>query len=72
VTLYQNVTTGRANDRSAAYPVLSDGATVYAGATIVGGVTIGVQAVVAAHAVVRHDVPPNAVAAGVPARIVTR
>ena len=39
-------------------------------ATILGGVTLGHGSVVAAHAVVTRDVPPYAVAAGNPARIV--
>ena len=37
---------------------------------ILKGVTIGDGAVVAAMSVVTHDVPPGAVAAGVPARVV--
>lgn len=40
------------------------------GATVLAGVTIGDGAVVAAGAVVTADVPPNAIVAGVPARIV--
>jgi len=40
------------------------------GAVITKGVTIGDGAVVAAHAVVTHDVPPNAVVAGTPAKII--
>ena len=37
---------------------------------ITGGLTIGTGAVVAARAVVTHDVPPYAIVAGVPARII--
>lgn len=40
------------------------------GAVIMGGLRIGTGAVVATNAVVTHDVPPFAVVAGVPARIV--
>lgn len=41
-----------------------------AGATILPGVTIGVNAVVAAGAVVSKDVPDNTVVAGIPAKII--
>jgi acetyltransferase-like isoleucine patch superfamily enzyme len=41
-----------------------------AGAVILDGVTVGDDAVVGAHAVVTQDVPPFAVAAGAPARVI--
>jgi acetyltransferase-like isoleucine patch superfamily enzyme len=41
-----------------------------ANVTILAGVTIGDGAVIGAGAVVRRDVPPNALAVGVPARVV--
>lgn len=40
-----------------------------AGATILQGVTVGQDAVVAAGAVVTHDVPPRTLVAGVPAQV---
>lgn len=40
------------------------------GATILKGVTVGHDAVIGIHAVVTRDVPPNAIAAGNPARVV--
>ena len=39
-------------------------------ATILGGVTIGDNVIVAANAVVTHDIPSNSVVAGVPAKII--
>ncbi|QLA21206.1 acyltransferase [Desulfolutivibrio sulfoxidireducens] len=45
-------------------------AKIYAGATIMPGVTVGEQAIVASGAVVTHDVPPNMVAAGIPAKVI--
>ena len=45
------------------------GASVGSGATILCGVTIGENALVGAGAVVTKDVPPNAIVAGVPARL---
>ena len=43
---------------------------IAAAATILPGVTIGENSVVAAGAVVAHDVPPNSLAAGVPAKVI--
>ncbi len=45
------------------------GASIGSSATIMCGVTIGEKAIVGAGAVVTEDVPPNAVVAGVPAKI---
>ena len=45
-------------------------AKVFAGATILPGVTIGEQAIVASGALVTRDVPPGAVAAGIPAKVI--
>ena len=46
------------------------GASIGSGAVILCGVTIGEGAVIGAGAVVTRDVEPNAVVAGVPARLV--
>jgi maltose O-acetyltransferase len=50
--------------------VVEDGAWIGAKASIFGGVTIGRGAIVGAGAVVREDVAPNTVVAGVPARVI--
>ena len=49
---------------------IGNGVWVGAHATILSGVTIGDNAVIAAGAVVTKDVPANAVAGGVPAKII--
>lgn len=43
-----------------------------ANSTILPGVTVGENAVVAAGAIVSHDVPANTVVAGVPARVIKK
>jgi len=50
---------------------IGDGAWMGAGAKILDGVTVGAHAVVGAGAVVRNDIPPYAVAVGIPARVVS-
>lgn len=51
-------------------PRLGDGVFVGTGAKILGYIEVGSGARIGANAVVLHDVPPQATAAGVPARIV--
>ncbi len=61
---------------TAVYPTRSagvtidDGAYIGAGATVLAGVHVGRCAVVGAGALVREDVPPYTVVAGVPARVI--
>jgi acetyltransferase-like isoleucine patch superfamily enzyme len=49
--------------------VVKRGAAIGSGVTLLGGITIGENAVVGAGSVVTKDVPPNAIVAGNPARI---
>jgi acetyltransferase-like isoleucine patch superfamily enzyme len=50
---------------------IGQGAWIGAGAKVLDGVTIGDKAIVGAGAVVTHDVPAQAVAVGIPAKIVS-
>jgi len=50
--------------------IVRRGASIGSNATIMGGVVVGARATVGAGAVVTHDVPPGAVVAGNPARII--
>jgi acetyltransferase-like isoleucine patch superfamily enzyme len=49
--------------------LVKKGASIGSNATILCGVTIGEKAIVGAGSVVTHDVPPGAIVAGNPARI---
>lgn len=49
--------------------IVEDDVWLGAGVTVLDGVKIGRGAVVGAGSVVTHDIPPGAIAAGVPARI---
>ena len=51
-------------------PTIEDGADIGAGACVLGAIRIGCRAVVGANAVVLRDVPDDAVAVGIPARVV--
>jgi UDP-2-acetamido-3-amino-2,3-dideoxy-glucuronate N-acetyltransferase len=56
-------------DWSCQRTVVGDGASIGTGSTILGGLTIGAGAMIGAGSVVTRDVPPGAVVAGNPARI---
>jgi acetyltransferase-like isoleucine patch superfamily enzyme len=70
--IYPRATTGGAMQTEADWKVtptlVNRGASIGSGATILAGVTIGENAMVGAGSVVTHDVPPDAVAVGIPAR----
>jgi serine O-acetyltransferase len=70
-TLRQGVTIGNREDDGPS-PVLEDDVELGAYAQVLGGVKVGRGAKVGAMSVVLRDVPPGAVAVGIPARIVER
>ena len=53
------------------FPTLGDNVYVGPGAKVIGSVKVGNNVAIGANAVVTHDVPDNAVVAGVPARIIS-
>jgi len=70
-TLYQGVTLGgTGKDKGKRHPTLGNNVMVGAGAKILGPFKVGDNAKVGANALVLSEVPPNATAVGVPARIV--
>src|SRR4029078_8670873 len=56
-------------DWTVEHTLVKTGASIGSGATILANVTIGERALIGAGAVVTHDVPPDTVVAGNPARI---
>ena len=64
------VLAGVVEPASATPVVVEDNVMIGANAVVLEGVRIGEGAVVAAGAVVTEDVPPNAVVAGTPARVI--
>ncbi len=69
-TLYQNVTLGgTGKDRGKRHPTLGNNVMVGSGAKVLGPFIVGDNARVAAGAVVLDEVPPDATAVGVPARV---
>jgi len=60
---------GKSMRRGKRHPTLGDGVVVGAGAKVLGPVWVGNGAQIGANAVVIHDVPPGAIAVGVPATI---
>ncbi|MBQ2667263.1 MAG: serine O-acetyltransferase [Clostridia bacterium] len=70
-TLYQGVTLGgTGKDHGKRHPTLGDNVLIGAGAKVLGPFRVGDNARVAAGAVVLSEVPDDATAVGVPARIV--
>ena len=70
-TLYQNVTLGgTGKDHGKRHPTLGNNVLIGAGAKVLGPFRVGDNSRVAAGAVVLDEVPDNATAVGVPARIV--
>ena len=70
-TIYQGVTLGgTGKDHGKRHPTLEDNVLIGSGAKVLGPFTVGANSRIAAGAVVLDEVPPNATAVGVPARVV--
>lgn len=67
VKLMGNNTIGTAKDNGC--PIIEDDVVIGCGARILGPVRIGRGAVIGANAVVLTDVPPGAIATGIPAKV---
>ncbi|WP_243763001.1 serine O-acetyltransferase EpsC [Allobranchiibius sp. CTAmp26] len=70
VLLYHGVTLGgRSLNRVKRHPTVGDRVTIGAGARVLGPIRVGPEAQIGANAVVVKDVPPRAVATGIPAKV---
>ena len=71
VTLYHGVTLGGTSwNAGKRHPTLEDNVVIGAGAQVLGPITIGKNGKVGSNSVVVKDLPENATAVGIPARIV--
>ena len=69
-TLYHGVTLGGTSwNKGKRHPTLETGVVIGAGAKVLGPITVGVNAKIGSNAVVVKDVPADATAVGIPARI---
>ena len=70
-TLYHGVTLGGTTwNKGKRHPTLKNGVVIGAGAKVLGPIIIGEHAKIGSNAVVIKDVPDNATAIGIPARLV--
>ena len=70
-TLYHGVTLGGTSwNKGKRHPTLENGVVIGAGAKVLGPITVGASAKIGSNAVVVKDVPANATAVGIPARII--
>ncbi len=69
-TLYHGVTLGGTSwKKGKRHPTLENGVVIGAGAKVLGPITVGANAKIGSNAVVVKDVPADATAVGIPARI---
>jgi serine O-acetyltransferase len=71
-TIFQQVTIGDARhpgQEGKSVPVIGNNVEIGVGAKVLGGIRVGDRAKIGANAVVLQDVPPGAIAVGIPARI---
>jgi serine O-acetyltransferase len=75
VMIFQQVTLGSHGKKESAsmeYPIVESGVKIFTGAKIIGGITIGANAIIGANSVVNINVPSDAVAVGIPCRIINK
>lgn len=70
VSLGPQVTIGGGNSKYPGLPIIGDNVKIHKGAIVMGGFVVGDNAEIGANSVVNKPVPANAVAVGVPAKII--
>lgn len=71
--IYHGVTLGGvSSSKTKRHPTLKDNVSVGAGAKLLGNIVVGKNVKIGANSVVLRDVPDNAVAVGIPARIILK
>lgn len=71
VLMYHNVTLGgTGNHHGKRHPTVKNNAIISSGAKILGPITIGENSKIGANAVVLKDIPDNATAVGIPAKVI--
>lgn len=68
-TIGQQVTIGGGNNKYPGVPIIGNNVYIGKGAIVFGGIIIGNNVTIGANAVVNIPIPDNAIAAGVPAKI---
>jgi len=71
--IYQNVTIGTKqtnDDINAEYPKIGNNVIIYPNSVLFGDIEIGDNAIIGAGSIIFFDIPPNAVVAGNPAKII--
>lgn len=70
VLMYHSVTLGGTSlEKTKRHPTIGNGVLIGMGAKVLGNITIGDNARIGANAVVTRDIPANATAVGIPARV---
>jgi serine O-acetyltransferase len=73
VLMYHGVTLGGTSlEKTKRHPTIGNGVLIGMGAKIIGNIEVGDNARIGANAVVTRDVPADATAVGIPARVVKR
>ncbi len=68
----QGVTIGNRKGLNAGTPSIGNGVHIFSNAVILGNVKIGNNSIIGACSLVLHDVPPNSVVYGIPAKVIRK